>query len=94
MIIFAIASSMAKHIHNIQDETSTLPINTGFFSYTQAFKLIPSAFLSQDVHQLKILMERLVRKESGEAMKEMMMYGTFILMILVGAGIAYKLIAG
>lgn len=94
LILFAISSEMARLIHKIQDEVSTQPVNTGFFSYTHAFKLIPSAFLSQDVHQLKILMERLVRKESGEKMKEMMAYGTLILMMLVGAGIAYKLISG
>lgn len=94
VILFSIASQMAKLMHQIQDETSALPISTGFFSYTHAFKLIPSAFLSQDVHQLKILMERLVRKEAGAQMKEMMMYGTFILMILIGAGVSYKLISG
>ena len=94
LITFAISSEMARLVHKIQDEVSTLPLSTKFFSYTHAFKLIPSAFLSQDVHQLKILMERLVRKESGEKMKEMMAYGTLILMVLVGAGIAYKLISG
>lgn len=94
LMIFSISSQMAKLIHQIQDETSTLPVNTGFFSYTHAFKLIPSAFLSQDVHQLKILIERLVRKESSAQMQQMMMYGTVILMVLVGAGVAYKLIAG
>ena len=94
VMLFSIASQMSKLMHQIQDETSTLPIKDGFFSYTHAFKLIPSAFLSQDVHQLKILMERLVRKEAGAQMKEMMMYGTFILMILIGAGVSYKLISG
>lgn len=94
IVIGAIAEEVARLIHQIQSETSTMPLDTKFFSYTHAFKLIPSAFLSQDVLQLKNLIERLIREESSERMKEFLMYGTFILMVLVGAGIAYKLISG
>lgn len=94
LILYAMANEMSRLIHIIQDETSVLPAKTEYFSYTHAFKLIPSAFLSQDVHQLKMLLERMVRKEQGAAMMQLAAYGTFILMILVGAGVAYKMISG
>ena len=88
------ANEMARLIHRIQDETSTLPAKTEYFSYTHAFKLIPSAFLSQDVHQLKVLLERMVRKEQGAQMQQLLAWGTFILMLLVGAGVLYKMVSG
>lgn len=94
LILYAMANEMARLIHRIQDETSTLPAKTEYFSYTHAFKLIPSAFLSQDVHQLKVLLERMVRKEQGAQMQQLLAWGTFILMLLVGAGVLYKMVSG
>ena len=93
LILYAMANEMARLIHVIQDETAVLPAKAEYFSYTHAFKLIPSAFLSQDVSQLKMLLERMVRKEQNAAMMQLMAWGTFILMVLVGAGVAYKLIS-
>jgi len=94
LILYALANEMSRLIHKIQDEVSVIPAKPGYFSYTHAFKLIPSAFLSQDVHQLKMLLERMVRKEQGAAMMQLMAWGTFILMVLIGAGVAYKMVAG
>lgn len=47
----------------LQDELVQTPVDTGFFAYHHAFKDIPFAHASQDLEQLKLLIQRKVFKQ-------------------------------
>jgi hypothetical protein len=75
-------------IMDIQDETRAIPVKQGFFSYSLAFENIASAFSGQDLHQVKLLIERIVRDNvmKEEKMLKLLLYG--------GLGFAGIIIAG
>lgn len=85
----AATDALVTCIEHIQDEVSTIPIESNdFFSYTYAFKLIPSAMLSQDIHQLKLLIERKLREEITREWDKFLYIGICALLIMVGGAVA------
>lgn len=52
-------NEMVENIKKIQDETAKMPVKDGPFSYAEAFKLFPGAFLSQDLHSTVLYTERI-----------------------------------
>jgi len=57
------ANGLIEQITTLQDELVQTPIDTGFFAYHHAFKDIPFAHASQDLEQLKLLIQRKVWKQ-------------------------------
>lgn len=83
--------SLANDIRNIRKELMTAPIQTGFFSYVEAFKLIPCAMLSQDFHAYKLELERLIRKEMSQDMQKILIYAIAFVIIIVGGVVGYRM---
>jgi len=80
--------ALVSHIEKIQEGTSTTPIEVNdTFSYTYAFRLITSAVLSQDFHQLKILMEQKIRREMSWGFEKYVPIGFAIMLIFCGIGV-------
>ena len=78
-------------IETIQDETSTLPPKTGFFSFAEGVQLNPSVFLSQDVRVIIASIRAQVLAEHKTDMNDVVKYGMAALMVLVGAGLFLKI---
>ena len=74
-------------ISNLQEDIQTVPIKEGFFSYTYAFNNSPMGMLAQDMQQLTLLIQRLMREEmKGEWEKYVPL--AFAVLIIVVAIIA------
>ena len=80
-------------IEDIQSETSTLPVRSGFFSYAEAFKLIPTAMLPQDINQLIMWVYRKARKDIKWDAERLMMYAMAVVMVLAGVGVTIYILS-
>ncbi|MFA7162033.1 MAG: hypothetical protein WC083_05630 [Candidatus Methanomethylophilaceae archaeon] len=90
------AEALTNLIIAAQDLTAKTEIpGSGFFSYAFAFKNTPTAYLSQDLHQYGLLIERKVRKQMDDISKKYAMILVFAfgaLMIIIGGAVAYTII--
>jgi len=78
---------VVEQISQLQEEIQTVPIKQGFFSYTYAFNNSPMGMLAQDMQQLTLLIQRLMREEmKGEWEKYVPL--AFAVLIIVVAIIA------
>lgn len=82
-----------EQVSQLQEQIQTVPIKTGFFSYTYAFNNSPMGMLAQDMHQLSLLITRLTREEmKGEWEKYVPL--AFAVLIIVVAIIAIITVLG
>lgn len=102
------AEDLATVIKSAQDLLSTQPIlpqqpasstpsvSGGWFSYAYAFKNITTAYLSQDMHQFNLLIERKIRKQMEDFNKKttlLFMGAIAICGIIVSGAVAYSIIS-
>ncbi len=94
----AISSSdaLAALIIEAQDLTSRTEIPpSGMYSYAYAFKNVPTAYLSQDLHQYGLLIERKVRKQMDDLAKKyglLLTAGIVIVGIIIAGAVATTII--
>ena len=82
-----------EQVSQLQEDSHTLPIKDGFFSYTWAFVNSPMGMLAQDVGQMKLLLQRMLREEmKGEWEKYVPL--AFAVLIIVVAIIAIVMTLG
>jgi hypothetical protein len=65
------------------------------YSYAYAFKNVPTAYLSQDLHQYGMLIERKVRKQMEDLAKKyglLMTAGIVIIGIIIAGAVAVSII--
>lgn len=86
-------TELVELIEDIQDETNTLPLKSGFFSYAEAFKLIPTAMLPQDINQLIMWVYRKARKDIRWDAERLMMYAMAVVMVLAGVGVTIYILS-
>lgn len=86
------AEGLMDEIVELQNETSTLPIKHGFFSFTEAFRNIPIAMLPQDIQQLRQLMYRQALEDRKADIERYIQYGLVFTLFGCGTGIAIYLI--
>ena len=74
-----------EQISQLQEEIQTIPIKQGFFSYTYAFNNSPMGMLAQDMQQLTLLIQRLMREEmKGEWEKYVpLAFGVLIIVVAI-----------
>jgi len=84
---------LVELIEDIQDETNTLPVDTGFYSYAEAFKKIPTAMLPQDINQLIMWVYRKARKDIRWDAERLMMYAMAVVMVLAGVGVTIYILS-
>ena len=84
---------LIEQVAELQEDSHTLPIKDGFFSYTWAFVNSPIGILAQDVAQMKLLLQRMLREEmKGEWEKYVPL--AFAVLIIVVAIIAIVMTLG
>lgn len=90
------SNALADLIIEAQDLTARVEIpGSGMFSYAYAFKNIPTAYLSQDLHQYGLLIERKVRKQMEDMMKKyglLLTAGIVIIGIIIAGAVAVTII--
>jgi len=90
------ASALAALIVEAQDIISRTEIPaSGMYSYAYAFKNVPTAYLSQDLHQYGMLIERKVRKQMEDLAKKyglLMTAGIVIIGIIIAGAVAVSII--
>lgn len=89
------ASDLKTMIMDAQDLLSKTEVSEGWVSYAYAFKNIATAYLSQDMHQYGLLIERKVRKQMNDLSKKMTMvftFGIIIIGIIIAGAVAYSMI--
>ena len=74
-----------EQISQLQEEIQTVPIKQGFFSYAYAFNNSPMGMLAQDMQQLTLLIQRLMREEmKGEWEKYVpLAFGVLIIVVAI-----------
>lgn len=82
---------LVSTIVEIQDKASIMPVASGFFSYTEAFKNIPTAMLPQDINQIIMWVYRKARKDVKSDAERLIQYGFAFAIVAVGAALAYQL---
>ena len=70
----------------IQDKASIMPVDSGFFSYTEAFKNIPTAMLPQDINQIIMWVYRKARKDVKFDTERLIQYAFAFAIVAVGGG--------
>jgi hypothetical protein len=78
---------ITRIIQKAKTDINALPIATGYFSMTEAFKYNSVAYSAQHLAQLKRLIEQMADEKWLKIMN-WMQYGIIALMILVGGGFA------
>ncbi|MFA5408023.1 MAG: hypothetical protein WC343_04550, partial [Bacilli bacterium] len=76
--------------------SSTPSVSGGWFSYAYAFKNITTAYLSQDMHQYSLLIERKIRKQTDDFNRRsalLFMGAIAICGIIVSGAVAYSIIS-
>lgn len=90
------AQALADLITKAQDLSAETEVpSSGWYSFAYAFKNTPTAYLSQDLHQYGLLIERKVRKQMDDIAKKYGMILVFAfgaLMIIIGGAVAYTII--
>ena len=86
-------SELVELVEDIQEETSILPVEKGFFSYSEAFKKIPTAMLPQDINQLIMWVYRKARKDIKWDAERLMMYAMAVVMVLAGVGVTIYILS-
>ena len=90
------ARALMTLIIDAQDRTAEVEVpSSGMYSYAYAFKNIPTAYLSQDLHQYGLLIERKVRKQMDDLAKKygiILVFAFGALMIIIGGAVAYTII--
>ena len=76
---------VVEQISQLQEDIQTVPIKQGFFSYTYAFNNSPMGMLAQDMQQLTLLIQRLMREEmKGEWEKYVpLAFGVLIIVVAI-----------
>ena len=90
------ARALMKLIIDAQDRTAEVEVpSSGMYSYAYAFKNIPTAYLSQDLHQYGLLIERKVRKLMEDFTKKFGLILTVAfaaLMVIIGGAVAHSIV--
>jgi hypothetical protein len=89
------ASELSSFIKAVQDRLGENEVTEGWVSYAYAFKNIATAYLSQDMHQYGLLIERKVRKQMDDLSKRMTMifaFGLVVAGIIMSGAVAYMII--
>jgi len=90
------AAELINSVIATQDKLARTAIKSGWNSYAFAFKNIATAYLSQDLHQYGLLIERKVRRNMEDWSKKMAfisIIGFAALLVLIGAAVAYTMIS-
>jgi len=77
------AQELRDSLTALREELKTTQIDTGFYSFSAAFQMNPVSHLSQDLEQLKMLIELMLREEYDRIMKLM----PYVIMFCMVAGI-------
>lgn len=88
-------ADLANTIKAAQNLLSTDVVSEGWISYAYAFKNISTAYLSQDMHQYSMLIERKIRKQMedlGKKMTLIMTFGVIIIGIIIAGAVAIQII--
>jgi hypothetical protein len=92
------AGVLESLIIEAQDLTARTEIpGSGWYSYAYAFKNVPTAYLSQDLHQYGLLIERKVRKQMDDLAKKygmLLTAGVIIIGIIIAGAVAHSIIGG
>lgn len=83
-----LVNDMVDKITKIQDEVSKIPVKDGPFSFSEAFKLFPGAFLSQDLHSIVLYTERITHIKDKKLLNIMTIAIAFFI-CCVGAGVLF-----
>ncbi|MDD2258179.1 MAG: hypothetical protein PHN91_03340 [Patescibacteria group bacterium] len=90
------SDALTDLIIEAQDLSSRTEIPaSGMYSYAYAFKNVPTAYLSQDLHQYGMLIERKVRKQMEDMMKKygmLLTAGIVIIGIIIAGAVATTII--
>lgn len=78
-------------ITSLREELKKTPIETGFYSFAAAFLMNPVSHLAQDLEQLKMLIEMMVRAEYDKIMK-LMPYVIMFCMVIGAVGVVIYII--
>jgi hypothetical protein len=79
---------LVETIVAIQDKASIMPIESGFFSYSEAFKNISTAMLPQDINQIIMWVYRKARKDVKFDTERLIQYGFAFAIVAVGGSMA------
>lgn len=78
-------------IMNLQDESATLPIKTGYFSYLQGIRLNPSRFTPQNFEAILNIMKAEAADSYHAQFNDYIKIGAGGFLLLIGAGYAAKM---
>ena len=85
------ANWLANKFIKIQNEVAEVPLPTGtFFAFANAFQLISTAFTSFDFQTIMQLFEAKAKLESQDNLKWVIAIAFAVMLVLVGAGLAWK----
>jgi len=76
----------------LREELKRTPIDTGFYSFAAAFLMNPVSHLAQDLEQLKMLIELMIRAEYDKIMK-LMPYVIMFCMVVGVVGLVIYIIS-